>query len=457
MSAEDGLLTLDDYDRLVADGQIDTVICATPDMHGRLMGKRLTPRAFTTLGVSGEGIAASSYLFTSDIDMTPMNLPIANEDNGWPDFHLVPELSTLRRVPWEPNAVLVLCDARSAETGELMEIAPRSILRRQLERARELGLAFKFASELEFYLATVDPTTAHASGYRDLPMSSPYRGDYQILQSSRDEWFVHQIRTHMPRFGIPIESSKTEWGLGQQEVTLDYCEALQMADRHVLFKHGIKELAQRSSLTATFMAKPSMDDAGSSCHLHASLWSAADDSPLDWSGDGMSDVFGAYVSGQIAHTLDVGLMYAPTINSYKRYVPDQFAGTALVVGHDNRTCAFRLVGEGASYRLENRIPGADTNPYLAYAGTIAAGLAGITGGLGQPHVYRGNAYRDGSLPLMASSLHESLARFGESKVALDAFGHDVHEHLHGFYANELRAFDSEAVTDWERQRYFDRI
>ncbi|WP_456695683.1 glutamine synthetase family protein [Aeromicrobium sp. P5_D10] len=457
MSSDAGLLTRDEYEQLVAEGQIDTVICATPDMHGRLMGKRLTTAGFSSLGLSGEGIAASSYLFTSDIDMTPMNLPIANEDNGWPDFHLVPDLATFRRVPWESNAALVLCDARSVQTGALMEVAPRSILRRQLARARELDLAFKFASELEFYLATVEPAAAHASGYRDLPMSSQYRGDYQILQSSRDEWFIHQIRTLMPQFGIPIESSKVEWGLGQQEITLDYCDALQMADRHVLFKHGIKELAQRNSLTATFMAKPSMDDAGSSCHLHTSLWSADGSTPLDWSDGGMSDVFGSYVSGQLAHTLDVGLMYAPTINSYKRYVPDQFAGTALVVGHDNRTCAFRLVGEGDSYRLENRIPGADTNPYLAYAGTIAAGLAGITAGVGEPRIYTGNAYRDGSLPLMPSSLHESLAHFADSKIALDAFGPEVHEHLRGFYANELRSFDSETVTDWERQRYYDRI
>lgn len=457
MSGKFELLSREEYDELVADGQIDTVICATPDMHGRLMGKRLTTDGFANLGLSGQGIAASSYLFASDIDMTPMNLPVANEDNGWMDFHLVPDLTTLRRVPWEPNSAMVLCDARSAVTGDLLEVAPRSILRRQLERAGELEIAFKFASELEFYLASVDPATAHSASYRNLPMTSPYRGDYQILQGSRDEWFIHQIRTQMPKFGIPIESSKTEWGLGQQEITLDYCDALGMADRHVLFKHGVKELAQKNSLTATFMAKPSIDDAGSSCHLHTSLWSAEEDTALGWASSDTSDVFASYISGQLAYTLDVGLMYAPTINSYKRYVPDQFAGTAIVVGRDNRTCAFRLVGEGDSHRLENRIPGADTNPYLAYAGTIAAGVAGVTGGLGRPDIFAGNAYRDSSLTLMPSSLHESLANFSQSKVAIDAFGTDVHEHLCGFYANELRVFNSEVVTDWERQRYFDRI
>jgi glutamine synthetase len=326
-----------------------------------------------------------------------------------------------------------------------------------VERAKQCDLAFKFASELEFYLAAVDPVTAHAAGYQDLQMTSGYRGDYQILQSSRDEWFIHQIRSMMPKFGIPIESSKTEWGLGQQEITLDYCDTLTMADRHVLFKHGIKELAQKNKLTASFMAKPAIDEVGSSCHLHFSLWSDTDGSPLDWADDGMSDLFGAFVSGQLTNSIDLGLMYAPTINSYKRYVPDLFAGTAIAVGHDNRSCAFRLVGHGPSYRLENRIPGADTNPYLAYAGTIAAGLDGISKDMPKPPVFTGNAWRDDTLPLMPSSMQESVALFAESKVALEALGEEVHRHLVGFYRHELRSFNSETVTDWERKRYFERI
>lgn len=451
------LLDVAEYEQLAADGVIDTVICAVPDLHGRLMGKRLTVSGFAALGLSGEGISASSYLFASDIDMTPINTAVSGDDNGWVDFRMVPDLSTLRRVPWEPNAAMVLCDAYYGGSDRLIEEAPRTILRRQIERAREHDISFKFASELEFFLAAVDPRAALDADYRNLPMTSGYRGDYQILQSSRDETIIHEIRNSMPGFGIPIESSKTEWGRGQQEITLDYCETLAMADRHVLFKHGIKEIVQRRDMTATFMAKPSMEDAGSSCHLHLSLWSASGGGGLDWADGGMSDLFGSFISGQLAHATELGLLFAPTVNSYKRYVPDQFAGTAIAVGYDNRSCAFRLVGTGDSYRLENRIPGADTNPYLAYTGTIAAGLNGIAMGLPKPVVFQGNAWRDTEMPLMTSSLHESVGLFADSKTAVDALGERVHEHLLGFYRNELRVFDSETVTDWERRRYFDRI
>lgn len=449
-------LELAAYQQLVADGVVDTVICAVPDLHGRLMGKRLTPSGFAALGLSGEGVAASSYLFASDIDMTPIDTVISGDANGWADFRMLPDLTTLRRVPWEPNAVLVLCDAYYGDTDRLIEEAPRTILRRQIERALAQNISFKFASELEFFLAAVGPRAALDADYRDLPMTSGYRGDYQILQSSRDEAIIHEIRTSMPDFGIPIESSKTEWGLGQQEITLDYCETMAMADRHVLFKHGIKEIAQRRDLTATFMAKPSIDDVGSSCHLHLSLWSESDGSSLDWADGGMSELFGSFVAGQLAHAIELGLLFAPTVNSYKRYVPDQFAGTAIVVGYDNRSCAFRLVGQGDSYRLENRIPGADTNPYLAYTGTIAAGLNGIVAGLATPEIFQGNAWSDADLPLMTSSLRESVDLFADSKTALDALGEQVHQHLLGFYRHELRAFESETVTDWERRRYFDR-
>lgn len=457
MSTTNDALTVAELRDLVSRGEVDTAICALPDLHGRLMGKRLTAAAFESLCLEGDGVFASSYLFASDIEMNPVDLEIANDGNGWRDFRMVPDLTTLRRVPWEPNAVIVLCDAHYADSDDLIEVAPRSILRRQVERARDRQLTLKFASELEFFLARVNTVEAHAAGYRDLPMTSGYRGDYQILQSSRDEWFVHQIRSLMPEMGIPVESSKTEWGLGQQEITLDYCETLTMADRHVLFKHGIKELAQRSELTASFMAKPSIDEVGSSCHLHVSLWDATGRLPLDWSDGGMSETFGAFVSGQLAHAVDLGLLYAPTVNAYKRFVPDQFAGTAIAVGHDNRSCAFRLVGHDASYRLENRIPGADTNPYLAYSGMIAAGLDGIDRGMARPAVFTGNAWRDDTLPLMPSSLQESLARFQDSKVALDALGEEVHRHLCGFYAHELQAFNSGTVTDWERARYYERI
>lgn len=459
MIHNDPIVDLDRFEKLASEGEVDTVICAAPDPYGRLVGKRLTIQAFRTLCLEGEGVNASSFVFAVDLEMTPLDLPVSNADNGWVDIRLVPDLATMRRVPWEPHALLVICDAYEGAGDGLVPVAPRTILKHQIARAREQGLTFQFASELEFFLAAVSPAEAWRKEYRDLRMMSDYRSDYQVLQGGRDEWFIRQIRQTMPAFGVSVESSKPEWGLGQQEVTLDYCETLEMADRHVLFKYGIKELAQRADLTVTFMAKPKIDEVGSSCHLHVSMWDALDGSPLCWDGEsgGMSSRFGSFVSGQLAHAVDLGLLFAPTVNSYKRYLPDQFAGTAIALGHDNRSCAFRLVGHGPSFRVENRIPGADVNPYYAYSATIAAGLAGIEAGDAMPPIFVGNAWEDASFEVMSSSLHTSVERFSHSKLARSAFGEEVFDHLHASAAAELTAFESGAVTDWEVKRYYERV
>ncbi len=258
-------------------------------------------------------------------------------------------------------------------------------------------------------MSSTPPREAWDLGYQNLKMLSDYRSDYQMVQACRDDWFIERIRNQMPDFGVPIESSKPEWGLGQQEVTLDYCSTLEMADRHVLFKYGIKQLAHNADLTVTFMAKPIIDEVGSSCHLHISMWSADDQQSLCWSerpAGGMSDKFGSFVAGQLTHATDMTLMFAPTVNSYKRFQPEQFAGTAIAVGNDNRSCAFRLVGHGPSYRVENRIPGADVNPYYAYSATIAAGLDGIDRELPTPDVFDGNAWTGDKIQTVPTSLHE---------------------------------------------------
>ncbi|WP_418061883.1 glutamine synthetase family protein [Pimelobacter simplex] len=459
MSTENSkIVDLDRFEALAAAGEIDTVVCAAPDPYGRLVGKRLTLQAFRTLCLDGTGVNASSFVFAVDLEMNPLDLPVSNAENGWVDIRLVPDLRTMRRIPWEPTSLMVICDAYEGGSDALLEVAPRTILRRQVELAKEQGIAFKFASELEFFVAALSPAEAWQAEYRNLRMLSDYRSDYQVLQGGRDEWFIRQIRNLMPEFGISVESSKPEWGLGQQEITLDYCETLEMADRHVLFKHGIKELAQRNDLTVTFMAKPKIDEVGSSCHLHVSMWDAESGAALSW-GDAdqpMAPRFGSFVAGQLESALDLGLLFAPTVNSYKRYQPDQFAGTAIALGFDNRSCAFRLVGSGSSFRVENRIPGADVNPYYAFSATIAAGLAGIEAGLPTPSAFQGNAWDEESLEVMSTSLHESVDRFGQSKVARRAFGDDVFEHLHASAAAELRAFESGAVTDWETKRYFER-
>lgn len=450
-------LTLDEFEELVSNKEVDTVICATPDPYGRLVGKRLTISAFRDLGLSGAGINASSFVFAVDLEMNPLDLDVSNAANGWADIRLVPDLGTLRRVPWEPNALIVICDAYEGDSDELLAVAPRTILKQQIARAAEAGYYFKFASELEFFVANLPPNEAWKSGYQDLPMLSNYRSDYQMIQSGRDEWFIHQIRTLMPEFGVSVESSKPEWGLGQQEITLDYCETLEMADRHVLFKHGIKELAHKAGLTVTFMAKPGIAEVGSSCHLHVSMWSTASGESVCWGEDGgMSPEFDSFVAGQLQHALELGLMFAPTINSYKRFQPDQFAGTAIALGEDNRSCAFRLVGQGPSYRVENRIPGADVNPYYAYSATLIAGLDGLERGTQAPALFTGNAWLGDGMQFMPSSMHRSIDRFAESKLARDGFGDAVYEHLLQSAQAELTSFDSGTVTDWELRRYYER-
>ena len=454
-------LSLEEFNELVDSGAINTVVCATPDPYGRLVGKRLTIKAFRSLGISGSGINASSFIFAVDLGMNPLDdLQVSNAANGWADIRLVPDLTTLRRVPWEPHVALVICDAYEADSDTLLPVAPRTILRRQMERALEHGLRFKFASELEFYLAATPPRQAWELGYRNLKMLSDYRSDYQMVQAGRDDWFIERIRNQMPDFGVSVESSKPEWGLGQQEVTLDFCDTLEMADRHVLFKYGVKQLAHAADLTVTFMAKPKIDEVGSSCHLHVSMWSTDDDTSLCWAeaaAGGMSERFGAFVAGQLAHAVDMTLMFAPTINSYKRFQPDQFAGTAIALGNDNRSCAFRLVGRGPSYRVENRIPGGDVNPYYAYSATIAAGLDGIDRQLAAPDIFDGNAWTGDNIALVPSSLHESLRLFAECKTARAAFGDEVFEHLLTSSRSELVAFDSQTVTDWESRRYYERV
>jgi glutamine synthetase len=455
-----GLLSLEAYQELAAGAEVDTVICAVPDPYGRLMGKRLTTRSFQRLCLDSDGVRGSSYLFATDIDMNPMELPVASAANGYRDFRMVPDLSTLRRVPWEPHAVIVLCDAYEEGSDELLAVAPRSILRAQLDRAARHDLTFRFASELEFYLASSPHAGADGRRVEEIDRTSLHRMDYNLLQAAQDDWFIRVLRNGLDRFDIPVESSKTEWGLGQQEITIDHAPALEMADQHVLFKHSIKQLANAAGLTASFMAKPGIEEIGSSCHIHASLWSRATGRALDFDDSRpgqFSEVFGSFVAGQVEHALEMGLLWAPTVNSYKRYLPNQFAGTALVVGWDNRSCAFRVVGEHEGFRIENRIPGADVNPYHAYAATIAAGLDGIDRGLASPELYDGDAYSDAKLTCMSSTMHESIARFEGSELARSAFGDEVHRHLASFAAAELGHFEHGTVTDWEVSRYFSRI
>jgi glutamine synthetase len=461
MSAETtGRLTLETLERLVADGQVDTVLSTFPDMQGRLMGKRLTGRFFLE-PVARDGSHACSYLLGTDVEMNTLpGFTMTNWRTGYHDFKVRPDLTTLRPAPWLEKTAIVLGDVYTDE-GEPIEEAPRTILRRQVERLAALGYTAKVASELEFYLFKETYESAREKRYADMKTYGTYIADYHILQTTKEEAVVRQIRNAMEAAGVPVEGSKGEWGYGQEELNLEYAEPVEMADRHVLYKHGAKEIALLSGVALTFMAKWSADQAGSSFHLHSSLWDSQGH-PAFWDETqplGMSETFQHYLAGQLAYTNELMYFYAPFVNSYKRYREGTFAPIRLAWGHDNRTCGLRVIGEHGSLRVENRVPGADANPYLAFAATIAAGIAGIQRRLELPEMFTGDAYEsDVSRPVarVPGALHEAISHLERSQLAREAFGERVVAHYLNSARQEQAAFEH-AVTDWELDRYFERI
>ena len=452
-----GNLTIEELETAVRGGEIDTVVVAFPDLFGRLMGKRLTARFFVEQ-VGRHGMHACAYLLTVNMDMEPLpGYAMASWETGYQDFKAVPDSTTLRRIPWLEKTALVLCDLVTDE-GHPVEESPRRILQRQVERARAKGFTLKVASELEFYLFKESYAAARGKRYHDLVPYGAYIEDYHILQTTREEPIVRAIRNGMEAAGIPVETSKGEWGPGQQEINLQYADPVEMADRHVIYKNGVKEIADARGLAVTFMAKYDGRQAGSSFHLHASVWDAAGSTNLFWApGDPPgSTAFRQFLAGQIGLARPFAYFYAPFINSYKRYQAGTFAPTRLAWGWDNRTCGFRVCGHGGSFRIENRIPGADANPYLAFAATIAAGLHGIERGLEPPPRFRGNAYLEAGLGRVPGTLREAIAELEQSQVAREAFGETVITHLLHTARLEQEAFDK-AVTCWELQRTFEQV
>jgi glutamine synthetase len=447
-------------EKRLRDEGIETVLCVVPDLWGRLMGKRVTTDSFLKTALRSEGLHASLYLFVVDMDMDPRpGYQLSNWHTGFSDFRMVPDLTTFRPVPWLDATAIVICDACAEDGDELVEVAPRTILRRQVERAAAAGLRFKMATELEFYLYRTPPAEAWARRYLELEPVSYYRADYHILASTRNDSFVEAIRRQMNEAGIEVEFSKSEWGLGQQEINLRYADALEIADRHALYKNGVKEMAHQRDWSATFMAKPSIAEIGSSCHIHASVWGADDTTamPGPSSAHDLSVVGRSFLGGLLEHTAELMWLFAPNVNSYKRFQSESFAPTVVAWGRDNRTCGYRVVGEGESLRVENRMPGADVNPYLSCAATVIAGLDGIERGLDCGDPYEGNAYTEPGLAAVPTTLRDGLEGFSRSTLAATALGGAVHEHLVNFARQELEAFQHECVTDWERVRYFERI
>jgi glutamine synthetase len=456
-----GRLDRKTLESLVRKGEIDTVLTVFPDGYSRLMGKRLTARHFLEHALD-DGVHACIYLFTVDMEMEPLpGFTLTSWNRGYGDMKMVPDIGTLRLIPWLPKTALVFCDVYS-EDGEPVEEAPRWVLKRQIARAAAQGYQVKTAAELELYCFRETFEEARAKRYQNLTPFSAYLEDYHILQTSKEEPLVRAIRNGMEAADVPVETSKGEWGKGQEEINLVYAEALEMADRTVLYKHGAKEIAHLQGCSLTFMAKYDMGAAGSSFHLHSSLWDKAGRKPL-FATNGkapahksMPPLFGHWLAGQMVMARELAYFYAPGVNSYKRYQSGSFAPTRVAVGWDNRTCGFRLCGEGASFRVENRIPGADANPYLAFAATIAAGLHGITSKLKTPKLYEGNAYGDATLPQVPKTLREAIGELERSKVARAALGDRVVDHYLHTARLEQQAFD-QTVTDWELIRNFERI
>ncbi|HSL64345.1 MAG TPA: glutamine synthetase family protein, partial [Gaiellaceae bacterium] len=359
------MLTLDE---LRTDESLDTVVVAFTDMQGRLMGKRLHRDFF--LEDALEHVEGCNYLLALEMEMDPVpGYEIASWSRGYGDFVMHPDLATLRRIPWLEGTALVLADVLWAD-GSPVQPSPRQVLKRQVERAAELGLEARFGSELEFYLLKETYAEAHAQHYRGLTPSVPYNLDYHILATSYDEPFIRAVRNHMHAAGLRVENSKGEAWAGQHEINFRFADAVTTADNHVVYKNGAKELAHQHGLSITFMAKPDHTWIGSSCHVHASLW--RDDEPAFTD----ETLFGRFLAGWIACARELAVFLAPNVNSYKRYAAGSWAPTTLAWGNDNRTCGFRVVGHGRSKRVETRIPGGDVNPYLGFAALIAAGLHG---------------------------------------------------------------------------------
>lgn len=443
-------MTLKQLTTQIRSGAIDTVIAAVPDIFGRLVGKRFAGSYFLKQ-VAHHGTHACSYLLTVNIEMDPLDgFKLANWDKGFGDFRMQPDFSSTRLLPWLPGTALVLCDFVH-ENGDMVLEAPRSVLSRQLALLAKKGFTSFFASELEFFLFNNTFHDAFASEYRNLTPSSDYRIDYHTMQPARDEPLFRQVRNQMGAARVPVECSKGEWGRGQHELNFVYDQPLPMADMHVVFKQGLKEIVAQHGKSVTFMAKPWATEVGSSCHIHVSVWRNRKN--VFASG---SKLFRQFLGGLMKYSPELCCFFAPTVNSYKRYQSASWAPTKMAWSRDNRTVGFRVVGEGSSFRIENRMPGADTNPYLAYAAMLVAGMAGIEEGLDCGDDYRGNAYTDPKLVALPKSLGDAVQLLERSKLARRAFGDDVIN----FYVHsaklEAQAFN-DAVTDWERVRYFERI
>ena len=450
-------ISLAELEQMTTAGSVDTVLAVFPDQQGRLAGKRYTARTF--LSQAREGWEGCDYLLGCDVENEPLpGYSSFSWERGYGDLMVRPDLDTLVLIPWLDRTAMVLGDVEGKDHQPL-PVAPRQILQAQVRRADKLGLKIRIASELEFYVFNDSYEQAGARRYQDLDTTGKYIQDYHILQTSKEEKLMQPLRRYFDALGFEVENSKGEWGPGQEELNLGHEEPVEMADRHSIFKHGVKEVAALMGMSVTFMAKWNTNLAGSSCHLHSSIWDKKTGAPLGWDPKGpahMSGRLGAWAAGQLELGRELSVFYAPYVNSYRRYQAGSFAPTRLVAGVDNRTCGMRILGHSAkAIRVENRCPGADANPYLAFAATIAAGLYGIEQGLKFEGLYTGNAYADPAVREVPKTLYEAVELLAGSKAARAAFGDVVVDHYVNTAWQEQRVYDRR-VTDLDLQRNFER-
>lgn len=446
-----GLMSVSDLIKQIDAGHVDGVLLVTPDNAGRCLSERVAADGFVENLGRTDAYKVPLMLWGIDIeqDVRPGLDHIGGMGAGVPDVFLVPDLTTIRRVPWMPLPV-VICDPVD-EHGVPIPFAPRQILKDQLARLDALGVTLQAATEVEFHLFDESYETAWHDGYRTLTPSTRYHAAYDALACLRSEGFIEQVIRQMDQAGVEVEGYAGEYGLGQHEINLKHTTCLEMADRHFLYKFGVKAIAARMGRSATFMAKWDIDADGNSCHVHVSLWDRETTAPL-----GADPRFDGFVAGLAARAEAATLMYAPMVNSYRRFRPHSFAPTVIAVGDNNRTCSLRVVGSGHTRRIENRIPGADVNPYVALGAIALSGADGIEAALPMPTVESGDMYTRDDVPCLPGSLHDALDLFERSAELRAGLGPAAHDHLLSIGREEEKAFLMETVTDWEKRRLFER-
>lgn len=447
-----GPMSLDQLRAEASAGLVDGIMLITPDNSGRCLAERVPTQRFLKDYDEVGAFKVPLMLWGIDIEQIVRSGldHIGGMGAGVPDVPLVPDMTTIRRLPWLPTTPVVICDP-FAPDGAPLAFAPRQILKRQLERLESLGVTIQAATELEFYLFDESYEAAWNADHKGLTAASRYHAAYDAVAAIKAEPFVNEVIRQMDLAGVETEGYAHEYGYGQQEINLSHAGALEMADRHFLYKFGVKSIAARMGVSATFMAKWAIDGDGNSCHIHTSLWDVTGTTPI-----GDQRAFDGYVAGVAEGMAGATLMYAPTLNSYRRFQAHSFAPTVIAVGDDNRTCSLRLVGEGSTRRVENRVPGADVNPYVALGAMAASGANGIEAGLAMPPVETGNMYYRDDVPTLATSLPAAIELFATSESLRSGLGADVHQHLLDLGRDEELAFLTETVTDWEKRRFFER-